>query len=666
MPELVLLEDLVITVAVAIPVVLAAQRLKVPSVVGFLLSGIVIGPSALALVQDPRSVEGIAELGVILLLFTVGLELSLSRVLKLGRPVLQGGGLQVLGTIVVATALGASFGAPLQQSVFFGALIALSSTAIVLKILADHGELDSAHGRVVVAILLFQDLCVVPLMLLAPLLAGTAEGPITAVKQLGLGLGVVSILVVGGRWFIPWILERVVRVRNRELFTLCIVFVGLGSAFLTASFGLSLALGAFLAGLVISESDYGLQALSDVLPFRDTFSGIFFISIGMLLDLGYFAEHPALVLGLAAAILVLKVIVATAATRSLRRSLEISVLAGLALAQVGEFSFVLAAVGEPLGLLSNDAYQLFLNTSVLTMLATPFVMQASGSVSTAICRWTGQPALLLKPHERKQLATLSDHVIVVGYGVNGRNLARAMKATDIPYVILEQNGNTVRRARREREPIHFGDGARQEVLQHVGIERARVIVFAISSPSQERLGVVVARRASPSVRIVVRTRYVAAIAELRYLGADEVVPEEFETSIEVFARVMRLYGIPSNVIEREVQNVRGEQYEMLRGLSLPDLRLDSLEHLGMRSALDTLEVEDGSPAVGENPVSLALRRETGATAIAAVRAGRTYFTPDPDFRFSPGDTVILAGNRESLLKAAALFRSPRDPVASPQ
>ncbi len=655
--ELPQLQDLVITVAVAIPVVIAAQRLKVPSVVGFLLCGIVIGPHALGLVGG-SSVGGIAGLGVILLLFTVGLELSLSRVLKLGRPVLQGGSLQVAGTLVAAAGAGLLLGVPWRQAVFFGALLALSSTAIVLKILADRGELDSPHGRVTVAVLLFQDLCVVPLMLLAPLLAGKSAGPLAALREVLTSLTVVALLVGGGRFVVPWILERIVRVRNREIFTLCIVFFGLGAAFLTESFGLSLALGAFLAGLVISESEYGLQALSDVLPFRDTFSGIFFISIGMLLDAGAIVADPLPVLGLATGILVLKASIGTAATRSLRRSLHVSIVCGLGLSQVGEFSFVLAAVGQPLGLLSEHAYQLFLGTSVLTMLATPFVIAGSGRFAALICRWRGEPALDLDPGDAEAVAKLTDHVIIVGYGMNGRNLARTLKAAGIRYVILEQNGHTVRLARLAREPIHFGDGAREEVLDRVGVERARVIVFAISSPAQERLGVVVARRASASIRIVVRTRYVASIPELQRLGADEIIPEEFETSIEIFARVLRLYGVASNVIEREVDLVRGEGYEMLRGLHLPNLKFESLEHLGVSTALDSMQVEEGSRAVGENPVSLALRRDTGATVIAAVREGRTYFTPDPDFLFSPGDTVILTGDREALRKSTALFRRP--------
>ncbi len=657
MHDLSFLRDLIIVVAAAIPVVALAQRFRIPTLVGFLLTGMVIGPHALGLIRDAEEVTGLAELGVILLLFTIGLELSLSRIIRLGRFLVQGGGLQVGITMAAVLLLGLAFGVPWRQAVFFGALVALSSTAVVLKVYKDRGELDTPHGRVVVAILLFQDLCVVPMMLLVPLLAGTGEGLAAAGRAVLVSVGVVGALVLGGRIVIPWILERVVGLANREIFTLGIVFFGLGAAYLTASFGLSLALGAFIAGLVISESEYGLQALSDVLPFRDTFTGMFFISIGMLLDLGFVVSHAPLVLGITLGVMFLKTVVGSLATRSLRRSVEVSVISGLGIAQVGEFSFVLAGVAAPFQLLAPDEYQVFLGASILSMLAAPFVIAGARIAAFQVCRLARLPALELLPHDAEAIAQLEDHVIVVGYGVNGRNLARVLKAAGIAYIILDQNGQAVRRARMEREPVFFGDGTSPEVLHRVGIERARILVFAISAPADERRGVAVARQLSPAVRIIVRSRYVATVEDLQALGADEVVPEEFETSIEIFSRVLRLYGVPSNVIEREVRAVRGEHYEMLRGLALPDLRLDALKHLGVRDALDSVQVEKGSIAVAENPVSLSLRRETGAMVIAVVRDGVAFYTPDPDFRFREGDTVVLVGDRPALQRAAAIFRA---------
>ncbi|MBI4499809.1 MAG: cation:proton antiporter [Gemmatimonadetes bacterium] len=657
MHQFALLRDLVILVAVAIPVVAIAYRLRIPTVVGFLLTGIAIGPHGLALIGQPESVSALAEIGVVLLLFAIGLELSLSRIIKLGRAVALGGGLQMAGTMAVTALIAGALSVPPNRGVFIGALVALSSTAIVLKVYTDRGELDTPQGRVVIAILLFQDLCVVPLMLLIPALAGATPAGARPATLVVIGSVVLTAaLVLVGRVAVPRLLERVAALRNREIFTLCIVLLGLGAAYLTASFGLSLALGAFIAGLVISESEYGVQALSDILPFRDTFSGIFFTSIGMLLDIGFVLQHLALVAGATAGVILLKTAVAGAVVRSLKRSLPVSLMSALALARVGEFSFVLAEVAKPLNLFTEESYQLFLGAAVLSMLTAPFVIQAAGPLAEWLGRRIGKhlPAALAEASE--PAATLADHVIVVGYGLNGRNLAKALKASGIPYVILEQNGQVVRQARLNREPILFGDATRHEVLERVGIKRARVIVFAISAPADERRGVAVARHLNPDVRIVVRTRYVSELEELERLGADQVIPEEFETSLEIFARVLRLYGVPTSTIRQEVEAARGEHYGMLRGLSLPGMRLDLLRQLGAKMAVETIEVEAGSRAVGETPVTLALRRQTGCTVIAAVRGGQTFHTPDPDFRFHAGDTLVVVGTAEALARAGEIFK----------
>lgn len=655
MHDFTLLRDLVILVAVAIPVVALANRIRVPSIVGFLVAGVLIGPSALGLVRDVASVTALAEFGVVLLLFAIGLELSLVRIIRMGRDMLQGGTLQVVGTLLAVAALAFALAVPLESAVFYGALAALSSTAVVLKVYTDRAALDSAYGRIVVAILLFQDLMVVPLVLLVRILGGGSTGAGSVLKEVGAALLVVGGLLVVGRFVIPWVLERIVNLRNREIFTLFIMFFGLGAAYLTSLFGLSLAIGAFIAGLVVSESEYGVQALSDVLPFRDTFSGIFFTSVGMLLDVGYVAEHPGVVLGAALGILVLKAVIATGAGLALRQTLQVSLVAGLGLAQVGEFSFVLASVAAPFDLFGAGAYQVFLGASVLTMLATPFVIAAAPVIADRVCRLAHLPSRDLPVEGEAEVEQLEDHVIIVGYGVNGRNLARVLDGAGIPYVILEQDGRVVRRAREDLQPILFGDATRIEVLERVGVRRARIIVFAISSPQDEHRGVSIARQLNPNLRIVVRTRYLKSMPELEAIGANEVIPEEFETSLEIFSRVLRHYEIPSNVIEREVEAARTEYYGALLGRERPNLQLDALAHLGVHRAIELVEITEQSPVIGENPVSLALRRETGAMVIAVVRDGVPFFTPDPDFQFQAGDTVVLVGDREALDLAEKLF-----------
>jgi len=569
MHDMPLLRDLVILVAVAIPVVIAAHRLRIPSVVGFLLTGIVIGPHGLGLIGETEAVSQLAEVGAVLLLFTVGLELSLSRVLKLGREVVLGGGGQVLGTMAATAAVAALLHASPGRAVFAGALVAMSSTAIVLKVYNDRTELDTPHGRVAVGILLFQDLCVVPLMLLLPLLAGTGAAPGTLLREIGISLLVVGAIVAGGLVAVPRVLNRIVGLRNREIFTLCIVVFGLGSAYVTSRFGLSLALGAFLAGLVVSESEYGLQALSDVLPFRDVFSGIFFTSVGMLLDLSAVAERPLLVGGVTAAVILLKVLIAALVIRWIGRSMTAAVRGGLGLAQVGEFSFVLAAAGRPLGLLDEGTFQLFLAAAVLSMLAAPLLIASSHPVAERLMRLLGARTHDIAADETTELQALSNHTIVVGYGLNGRNVVRALRGVGITYVVLEENGVVVRRGRAAGERIYFGDGTRADVLEHVGIAHAKALVIAVAAPEVERRAVATARRLNPALHIVVRTRYVLAIDELQRLGATEVVPEEFETSIEVFARVLASYGVSGERIREEILAVRRDHYERFRGRERP-------------------------------------------------------------------------------------------------
>jgi CPA2 family monovalent cation:H+ antiporter-2 len=420
---------------------------------------------------------------------------------------------------------------------------------------------------------------------------------------------------------------------------------------------MSLALGAFIAGLIISESDYGLQALSDVLPFRDTFTGIFFISVGMLLDIRYVITHVVAVVSVAFGVMVLKALIVIGVVRLLKRSLRVGIHSGLALAQVGEFSFVVAGSGVTLGLLNGDQYQLFLGASVLSMLAAPFAIDAADRLAEWASGLTKRHHVAIPTTEMPAVRALRDHVIIVGYGLNGRNLALALESAQIPYVVLEQNGQLVRRARLERAPVFFGDGTRAEVLEKVGVEHARVLVYAIASPAEERRGVAVARHLSDAVRIVVRTRYVSEIEELRRLGADEVIPEELETSVEIFARVLRRYGVEVNRIRRLVDEVRSDHYGLLltRERSVTSRIGDALAPLGERVRLETVVVAEKSLAASQSPASLSLRKSTRATVIAMVRKGAVTYSPEPTTTFEMGDEVLLVGDPAALEKARSYF-----------
>ena len=660
MHDLIVLRDLLILVGVAIPIVALAQQVRVPSVIGFVLAGVVIGPNGLALISGSEEIDALAEIGVVLLLFTIGLELSFSQLARMGRTVVLGGALQVGLTMGAVALAGGVLGLPTYRAVFYGALVALSSTAVVLKLLTDRGELDTSYGRVAVAILLFQDLAVVALMLLVPVLAHgqTATWP-EVLSALGESLAVIGVLVLAGKFLVPAVLDRIVLLRNRELFVLSIGFFGLVAAYWTAAVGLSLALGSFLAGLVISESRYSLQALSDAIPFRDAFTGIFFMSVGMLLSLPYVWQNLGLVAIATVSVVGLKAVVATLVILAMGRGLRIGVLGGLTVAQVGEFSFVLAAVALPLGLFAPGDYQLFLSASVLTILMTPALRAVAPAVADVLTRL--RPAAgPIDEAATERLQALSDHAILIGYGLTGRHVARVLHAASVPYVVLEQNGELVNRGREDGMNIVFGDGTRVEILKRLGVERARVVVFAIASPADEKRGLAAVRELNPSARTVVRTKYVAAMEELVRLGASEIVVEEFEATLEVFARVLELYEIPTNTIHRELEAVRGEHYSLLRDDEMAlDMKLDKLRHLGIHSALELVEVEEGSSALGESPTSLDLRKRTGAIVIAVIREGRAIYRRDPNFSFRAGDTAVLVGEADALSQADAVFRTER-------
>ena len=658
MHDLSVLRDLAIIVGLAIPIVALAHRVRLPPLVAFLLTGVLIGPSGAGLIPDPEAVSALSEIGVVLLLFAIGLELSLSEVLRWGRSVLVSGGAQAAGMIGLVAAAGAVLGLPAGRSLFYGFLAAMSSTAVVTRAFADRGELDTPAGRESVSILLFQDLCVVPFMLLVPLLAGRAEAAGGSLwLRLAGGLAVVAALIVGGRTVVRWALDRVVLLRDRELFTLCIGFIAVATALVTAGVGFSLAIGAFLAGLIISESEYGLQALSDVLPFRALFSGVFFTSIGMLLDVPLVLGQPLLMVGAALALVAAKTLVTTGAVLLRGRSLDVSLMTGLSLAQVGEFSFVLAAAGLPLGLFAGDDYQLFLSVAALSMMVTPFLVASARPAADAVIRRL--------PAGRRRASTAGSataaeaaqgHAVIVGYGVAGRYLTRMLQAAGITAVVIDQNAELVRLARDDGLLAVFGDGTRHDVLESVAGARARIIVYAVSSPVDERRGAAVAREVAPAARVVVRTRYVRSIDDLMRQGATDVVVEEFEASLELFARALRSYELPAARIARELDAVRREHYGLLRGTAAPDLKLDTLKHLGIHEALELVEVEEDAGVVGQNARTLDLRRRTNAIQVAVVRGGAPIYRRDDTFRYRAGDTAVLVGDREALDAAAALFR----------
>lgn len=658
MESLDFLTDLLIAFAVAGGVVFLLHRLRVPAVVGLLIAGMLTGPYGLSLVQKVKTVETLAEIGVVVLLFAVGLEFSLPRLAGMRRLMVFVGVPQVAICLAVGAAVAYRNLGDLRPAIFVGMLLAMSSTAVVFKLLSDRGELNAPQGNVAAAVLLFQDLLVVVCMVALPVLAARGSGHGSLWQSLGLGFGVVIVLLSAGRYVVPFILHQVVRTHNRELFLMALVLICLGSAALTASMGCSLALGAFLAGLALSESEYATQTLAEVLPFRDTLASLFFISVGMLLDVRFVAEHWPLVAGTVAAMVALKFLASAVPTFLAGYPLRIAVLTGLALAQVGEFSFILADRGLSLKLIDTRQYQTFLATAVITIVLTPLFLQIGSRfgpyLSFGLRRKDRHPELTPEESARR------NHVIIVGYGLNGRNLARVLRAVDIDYVILELNSETVRQMQKQGEPIFFGDCTRPAVLEHLGIRTARLLVVAISDPASTRRAVELGRLLNRSLHIIVRTRYFSEVEHLRMLGADLVIPEEFETSVEIFAQVLREYELPRNLILDLIERVRADHYEVLRNVKLPATRVEVPFDILGQMEIESCLICKGSPAVDRSLVELDFRAQTGATVVAIRRGGSLLLNPTADERFQVADVVILVGDRPQI-DHAICFLDPSAP-----
>jgi CPA2 family monovalent cation:H+ antiporter-2 len=658
MAEGVLLRDLVVLFAAALPIVVVFQRLHVPTVVGFLVAGVVIGPHGAGLIADTAEVDSLAALGVVPLLFVVGLELSFRQLADQRRIVLVAGVLQVLltGGLAAAAALAAGF--PVPEAVVLGFVVVHSSTVVVLQVLAQRGDLDAPHGRIAVGILLIQDLSLVPMILLTRLLATPAAASWLAVTLvLAKAAAAIGIIVALALLIMPAVLRYVVQLRSRELFTGAIVLFCLGTAWLASQFGLSLALGALIAGLVISESEYSHQAVADILPFRDAFNSIFFISIGMLLRVDFLREHFIGVVTLALGVIVFKALVLPLAILPVYRSLRVALLAALSLAAVGELSFVLARFAQPLGLLPPAHAEWFIAVAVLTMLASPFVIQAAPALTARVLALLG----ITRAAQAPERQGARNHVLIVGYGLNGENLAHVLRQTGLPYLILELNPERTAAARSRGEPVLYGDATRPAVLAEAGAGNAQVIVVAISDRLATRRIVALARQHSAQVPIIVRTRYVAEMDDLRRLGATEVIPEEFETSVEIFARVLRRLRVPRNVIALQIDLIRQQGYSMLRGVALPRQTLDQLGDILAATTTESFMVPRTAPTVGLSIRELQLRKQTGVTIIAVVRGGQPLTNPPPDLQIQSGDILVMVGDHAQLDRA--LLRLGETPAA---
>ncbi len=654
------LNDIILILGLSIVVLFICHRLRIPTIVGLLLTGVLAGPHGLGLLKAVHEVEILAEIGIVLLLFTIGIEFSLKKLLQIKKSILMGGSLQVLLTLMAAFFIFRQLGQTFGSAMFISFLVALSSTAIVLNLFQERGEVDSPQGRTALAILIFQDIIIVPMILFTPLLATAAENQSQSIILLTVkGIGIILLVLIGARWIVPQALYQIAKTRQRELFLLSVVVICLGIAWLTSLAGLSLALGAFLAGLIISESEYSHQALGNILPFRDVFTSFFFVSIGMLLDIGFLLQQPVFILLITLSVLTIKSIIAGFTTLLLGFPIRMGILVGLALSQVGEFSFILSKTGIEHGLITEDIYQIFLSVSVLTMAASPFIITLAPRLANGMLKVPLPKRLKsgLYPTHKNSPKEDQDHLIIIGYGVNGRNLARAARAGSIPYVIIEMNPEVVREEKEKGESIFYGDATHESVLKHANIKESRIVVVAINDPAATRRITEITRRISPQVYIIVRTPYLQEMKPLLELGADEVIPEEFETSVEIFTRVLVKYLLPRDEIEKFVAEVRSDGYEMFRtrsntGASLSDLKLHLTD-----VEIYTFRVGEKSPLVGKSLAKIEFRKKYEITVLAIHRDSQILSNPRGDMKIFTNDILYVLGSPQNISKIGSLFHN---------
>lgn len=628
-----LLIDVLLAYGLALGLIVALRRVGVPPIVALLVSGTLAGPAALAIVDTPEEVELLAEIGIVLLLFTVGLDFPLHELQRLWRTAAGAGSLQVGGTALAAGAVAAAAGVPVRAAVFVGLFVALSSTAIVLRELGRRNRLDSPAGRLSTGILLFQDLCVVLLLLAAPLLAGAAD-----LATIPLVLGQAAVALVGvalaSRFVLPMLFNLVAGSGQREAFPIAVLVASVGMATLSALLGLSAALGAFLAGLMLGGSEFSHQAHAEVRPLRDLLASLFFISLGMLIDPVAVAASLPLILLIAAGMIVLKAAFAGAAVTLSGGSLRAASASALYLAQVGEFSFVLGRDALALGVLPQAIWDLLLPASVLTMVVTPALM----SLGPKAGDWLAARRKL--PTEADGMATGEQHVVILGFGIGGRLVASSLKEFDIPYQVLDTNGTAVRMARAEGEPITFGDATSPDTLRAVGVARARAVVIVLSDPDASLKAVGMIRDVAPSVPIFVRARYRLEATRLTAAGA-MAVTEELEASLEVLAHLLSKLDVPGALIEAVLDAFRHR--EGLRRRWTATAQVAPIAGL-MDAPVASHEVQASDAADGHTLADLQLRSETGASVVA-VRRGEV-FTPSPpaDFAMRHGDLLYLIGD----------------------
>jgi CPA2 family monovalent cation:H+ antiporter-2 len=557
--------DLLVVLAAAIVGGVLARLLRLPVILGYLAGGVAVGPFGLGFVHETESITSLANIGVVLLLFAIGLEFSLKELLKLGKVSVLGGIAQIVLTSAIGFILGKNLGITTEGSIFFGFIIALSSTMIVLKLLMDRGEIDTVHGRVLLGILLVQDLSVVPMIVIMPSLGGQSG---TLWVSLGIALAkavaFIALMLVLGYWAVPWFMKKVAAQRSRELFLLTVVVVCFAAAYGTYRFGLSAAFGAFAAGLLISQSNFARQAFADILPLRDTFAALFFVSLGMLADLKYIAHHAGLVVLVVFIIIAVKFVIGSAISRVFGYSQKTTLMVGTGLIQIGEFSFVIALMGKTMtpALFSEEVYNLIIASAIITMLITPFAMSLNSFLYRRLSQhgWFARWVVGGKEEVwRGKGPELARHAVICGYGAVGGRVAAVLEKQKFPYLVIELDPNLIEKLRVLGVPHIYGDASNPEILSHAGLDKARLLVCTVPDYTAAELVTRNARRINPKLDIVARVHRDSDAEQLKDLGVTELVLPFFEGSLEMIRHTLHRFGMANTDIQYILNNLRQSQ-----------------------------------------------------------------------------------------------------------
>jgi CPA2 family monovalent cation:H+ antiporter-2 len=645
------LESVLILLGSAVIMVVLFRSLHVPPLLGYIVVGVAVGPFALAWIPDTEEGRRLGEFGVVFLMFSIGLEFSLPKLFQLRRAVFGLGLVQVLASLAAVLLLGAIVGAPWTVGLALGGAVAMSSTAIVLRVLAERMQLETPHGRDIVGVLLFQDLAVVPLLIVIPAIA---EGSGDLAQRLAVALvkgGAVlaAVLFIGQKLMRAWF-HIVARRRSHELFILNVLLITLGLAWLTERAGLSFALGAFLAGMLIAETEYRHQVDEDIRPFREVLLGLFFVTIGMRLDLGTVAANAVLTLAFTALLVIFKFALVTGLARAFGSAPGAALRTGLALAQAGEFSLVIVVQAQSLALLDRDLSQLVVAAMLLSMLAAPFLIQASDRLAL---RWSSTE-WMLRSIALHRVATQSlaaeRHVIVCGYGRTGQRLAHLLEQERIEVIALDTDPERVRGAAAAGERVVFGDASRHETLVAAGIARASALVITFADTELALRILHHVRALNPALPVIVRTLDDANLDRLISAGASEVVPETFESSLMLASHALVLLGVPLRRVVRRVREVREGRYGLMRGFFHGES--DESEDFDdeQEPRLHSVTLTPGVVAAGRSLGELALEK-IGVTVTALRRQDTRMIAPEPQTVLREGDVVVLRGTAEQLAEA---------------